>query len=262
MLHLCSTMIYSCFVLSLVHVFSQRCWNLVGTGPRLTLVSCFPVVHHDVVWWWRCSPTSLRRILIEEEIGLIILWTHADDISSCYLPVWQAQLWAPSPWFWFLCSSFAVGGLASEGLSLPSLKSDVHSTCWFFKQLCPLKKEEGKKKKKKDKLLTLSLQRNWGRGKGVGGYGAWANRLCFSVSLFLSLSHYLSLSLLIYFFNSFIIRLTEPRHNDLSDFAWHVVEREPDQNDQKSSVASHLKDPSFLQPAPSRLCSSIQLRLC
>lgn len=170
----------------------ESVWNRAG----LTFASCFPVVRHDVVWWWRCSPNSLRGILIEEEIGLIILWTHADDISSCYLPVWQAQLWAPSPWFWFLCSSFAVGGLASEGLRLPSPKSDVHSTCWFFKQLCPLKK----KKEKKDTPLTLSSQRNWRWGKGVGGYGARAIRLCFSVSLFLSLPHYLSLSFLIYFF--------------------------------------------------------------
>lgn len=153
-------------------------WNRAG----LTFVSRFSVVHRDVVWWWRCSPNSLRGILIEEEIGLIVLWTHADDISSCYLPVWQAQLWAPSPWFWFLCSSFAVGGLASEGLHLPSLKSDVHSTCWFFKQLCPLKKTE----ENKDTPLTLSSQRNWRWGKGLGGLWSPSYQtlfLCLSLSL-------------------------------------------------------------------------------
>lgn len=171
-------LIYSSFVFFLVHVLSPRLWNRAG----LTFVSRFPVVHRDVVWWWRCSPNSPRGILIEEEIGLIVLWTHADDISSCYLPVWQAQLWAPSPWFWFLCSSFAVGGLASEGLRLPSLKSDVHSTCWFFKQLCPLKKTE----EKKDTPLTLSSQRNWRQGKGLGGLWSPSYQtlfLCLSLSL-------------------------------------------------------------------------------
>lgn len=220
-----------CFLTGFLCKTGESVWNRAG----LTFASCFPVVRRDVVWWWRCSPNSLRGILIEEEIGLIILWTHADDISSCYLPVWQAQLWAPSPWFWFLCSSFAVGGLASGGLRLPSLKSDVHSTCWFFKQLCPLKKKEGKKGHAAHPQFTEELE----VGKGGGGYGARAIRLCFSVSLFLSLPHYLSLSLLIYFLNSYVIRLTEPKHNDLSDFAWHVVEREPDLS-LKASVTSHL----------------------
>lgn len=161
-------------------------WNRAG----LSLVSCFPVVHHAVVWWWRCSPTSLRGILIEEEIGLITLWTHADDISSCYLPVWQAQLWAPSPWFWFLCSSFAVGGLASEGLRSPSLKSDVHSTCWFFKQLCPLKKRRRKKKKKKGQATRPQFAEKLGAGKGGGG--VMEPELSDSVSLSLSFSHSLT----------------------------------------------------------------------
>lgn len=177
-----------CFLTGFLCKTGESVWNRAG----LTFASCFPVVRRDVVWWWRCSPNSLRGILIEEEIGLIILWTHADDISSCYLPVWQAQLWAPSPWFWFLCSSFAVGGLASGGLRLPSLKSDVHSTCWFFKQLCPLKKKE-----KKDTPLTLSSQRNWRWGKGVGGMEPERSD---SVSLSLSFSHSLTTYLCRYSF--------------------------------------------------------------
>lgn len=210
----------------------ESVWNRV----RLTFASCFPVVRHDVVWWWRCSPNSLRGILIEEEIGLIILWTHADDISSCYLPVWQAQLWAPSPWFWFLCSSFAVGGLASEGLRLPSLKSDVHSTCWFFKQLCPLKK----KKEKKRTHRSPSVHRGIGGGERDGG--VMEPERSDSVSLSLSFSHPLPTYLCRFsfiFLNSSVIQLTEPKHNDLSDFAWHVAEREPDLS-LKASVTSHL----------------------
>lgn len=213
----------SCFLLKMV----EFGWNRAG-------LPLFPVSHHDVVWWWRCSPTSL----IEEEIGLKILWTHADDISSCYLPVWQAQLWAPSPWFWFRCSSFAVGGLASEGLRLPSLKSDVHSTCWFFKQLCPLKKEE---ENKKGQAAHPQFAEELGAGKG--GWGVMEPELSDSVSLSLSFSHSLTTYLCrcsFIFSNSFIIQLTEPRLNDLSDFAWHVVEREPNQNDLKTSATSQL----------------------
>lgn len=172
-----------CFLTGFLCKTGESVWNRAG----LTFASCFPVVCHDVVWWWRCSPNSLRGILIEEEIGLIILWTHADDISSCYLPVWQAQLWAPSPWFWFLCSSFAVGGLASGGLRLPSLKSDVHSTCWFFKQLCPLKK-----KRKKRTRRSPSVHR--GLGGGERGWGVWSPS---DQTLFLCLSLSLTPSLLI-----------------------------------------------------------------
>lgn len=215
----------SCFLLKMV----EFGWNRAG-------LPSFPVSHHDVVWWWRCSPTSL----IEEEIGLKILWTHADDISSCYLPVWQAQLWAPSPWFWFRCSSFAVGGLASEGLRLPSLKSDVHSTCWFFKQLCPLKKEEEEEKKRTSRSLSV-CRGIGGRERGWGGLWSPSYQtlfLCLSLSLTPSLL--ISVDAHLFFLNSFIIQLTEPRLNDLSDFAWHVVEREPDQNDLKTSATSQL----------------------
>lgn len=183
---------------------------------------------------------------------MLILWKQTTTTTKinqnmlmalflCYFPVLQALLWAPSPRFWFLCSSFALGGLASKGLRLPSLKSDVHSTCWFFKQLCPQKNQ--------DKPLTLSSRRNWGQGRGGGGYGARAIRLYFAVPpfLFLSLPHYyLSISVLslISFFNFPVICLIEPKHNDLSEclthFAWHVVEREPAQNNLslKASVAS------------------------
>lgn len=107
----------------------------------------------------------------------------------CYFPVPQALLWAPTPRFWFLCSSFTLGGLATKGLRLPSLKSDVHSTCWFFKQLCPQKNQ--------DKPLTHSSRRNWGQGRGGGGWGYWAQAirlfLCLSFSFSHSLAVYLSL---------------------------------------------------------------------
>lgn len=160
----------------------------------------------------------------------------------CRLPVLQALLWAPSPRFWFLCSSFALGGLAMKGLRLPSLKSDVHSTCWFFKQLCPQKNQ--------DKPLTLSSRRNWGQGRGGGGYWARAIRLYFSVSLSLSLSPWLLIylcllpSVFFFLFNFLIICLIEPNHSNLPEclthFAWHVVEREPGQNNlnPKASVPS------------------------
>ena len=144
----------------------------------------------DVLRFYRCF----------HELSVTVAIRKLMPRFSC-LPVLQALLWAPSPRFWFLCSSFALGGLATKGLRLPSLKSDVHSTCWFFKQLCPQKNQ--------DKPLTLSSRRNWGQGRGVGGggYGARAIRLCFSVSLFLflSLPHYLSISVFsqVFFFFSF-----------------------------------------------------------
>lgn len=167
-------------------------------------------------------------------------------LSLCYFPVLQALLWAPSPRFWFLCSSFALGGLASKGLRLPSLKSDVHSTCWFFKQLCP-------QKKIRTSRSPSVLGGIGGREGGWAGYGARAIRLCFSVSLFLFLSllHYLPISVFsqvfffsFLFFNFPVICLIEPKHDDLSEclthFAWHVVEREPGQNilSLKASVTS------------------------
>lgn len=58
--------------IQLLHVFPSKMvesgWNRAG----LTLVSCSPVVRYDLVWWRRCGPSSLRGVLIEEEIGLII----------------------------------------------------------------------------------------------------------------------------------------------------------------------------------------------
>lgn len=85
----------------------------------------------------------------------------------------------PSPW----------GGLALKGLHLPNLKSDVHSTCWFFKQLCPQKIRTSHS----SSVLGGIGGREWGWDGWVGGYGARAIRLCFSVFLFLSLPHHLTI---------------------------------------------------------------------
>lgn len=153
----------------------------------------------------------------------------------CYFLVLQALLWAPSPRFWFLCSSFALGGLATKGLCLPSLKSDVHSTCWFFKQLCPQKIRTSRS--------PSALRGIGGRERGGGRYLARAIRFYFSVSLLLSLPNYLSISVFSQVFFS-IICLIEPNHSSLpvclKHFAWHVVEREPGQNNLslKASVTS------------------------
>ena len=186
----------------------------------------------DVLRFYRCF----------HELSVTVAIRKLMPRFSC-LPVLQALLWAPSPRFWFLCSSFALGGLATKGLRLPSLKSDVHSTCWFFKQLCPQKNQ--------DKPLTLSSRRNWGQGRGVG---VMEPELSDSVSLSLSFSFshslttYLSLSspkcFFFFLFNFSIICLIEPKHSDLPEclthFAWHVVEREPGQNNLslKASVTS------------------------
>lgn len=139
--------------------------------------------------------------------------------------VLQALPWAPSPRFWFLCSSFALGGLAMKGLRLPSLKSDVHSTCWFSKQLCPPKNQ--------DKPLTLGSRRNRGalkRGWEVLSLSYQTLFLC----LFILLPPYWYISVF------FSICLIEANHSNLSEcltlFAWHVVEREPRQKSLKASV--------------------------
>lgn len=87
----------------------------------------------------------------------------------------------PLPW----------GGRASEGLRFPSLKSDVHSTCWFFKQLYPLK---NKKKRKKKKVKAAHSQFAEELGAGKGGGGLWSS--CYQ-TLFLCLSLSLTPSLLI-----------------------------------------------------------------
>lgn len=88
-----------------------------------------------------------------------------------------------------------MGGLASEGLRLPSLKSDVHSTCWFFKQLCPLKKEEGKKKKGQAAHPKFAEE----LGAGKGGGGVMEPELTDSVSLSLTLSLLISVVARLFF---------------------------------------------------------------
>lgn len=178
----------------------------------------------------------------------LMKWFLGNKKNTCWwrsfsvLLVFQALLWAPSPRFWFLCSSFALGGLATKGLRLPSLKSDVHSTCWFFKQLCPQKIRTSRS--------PSALGGIGGRERGVGG--GMEPELSDSISLSLSFSYshslttYLSLSSpkCFFFFNFPIICLIEPNHSDLPEclthFAWHVVEREPGQNNLslKASVTS------------------------
>lgn len=134
--------------------------------------------------------------------------TQTDGNFLLFSPVLQALLWAPSPRFWFLCSSFALGGLATKGLRLPSLKSDVHSTCWFFKQLCPQKIRTSR---------SPSALGGIGDREGGGGrYWARAIRFYFSVSLFLSLPNDLSITVfsqVFFFFFPFPnICLIEPNH--------------------------------------------------
>lgn len=87
----------------------------------------------------------------------------------------------------YACPAWRVMSIAPAGSS----SNSVH-----------LKKK--KKKKKKGQAAHSQFAEELGAGKGGGGgYGARAIRLCFSVSLFLSLPHYLSLSMLIYFFKFF-----------------------------------------------------------
>lgn len=175
--------------------------------------------------------------------------------SPCF-PVLQALLWAPSPRFWFLCSSFALGGLAMKGLRLPGLKSDVHSTCWFSKQLCPQKKNQ-------DKPLTLSSRRNkkGGRG-GKCGWGGVEPELSDSISLSLSfsLTTYLSLSYPKHIIFSFspCFCLIEPNHSNI--YESHSLcmtcggEGAQSKQSESSSIchfsrmySSHVSDPRLLQ---------------
>lgn len=140
-----------------------------------------------------CQRGSLIGKEIEKSAGLMKWFLGPKKTThwwqfSCYFPVFQALLWAPSPRFWFLCSSFALGGLATKGLRLPSLKSDVHSTCWFFKQLCPQKIR-----------TSRSPSALGGIGGREGGWGVWSPSyqtlfLCLSFSFSHSLTTYLSLS--------------------------------------------------------------------
>lgn len=169
-------------------------------------------------------------------------------------PVLQALLWAPSQRFWFLCSSFALGGLATKGLRLPGLKNDVHSTCWFFKQLCPQKIRTSRSP---SALWGIGgRERRWG---GVWSPSYQTLFLCLSLSLTLTPSLLIYLCLLpsvffLFLFFLHIICLIEPNHSDLPEclthFAWHVVEREPGQNNLslKASVTS---------PRCARCCSPI-----
>lgn len=88
--------------------------------------------------------------------------THADDTVSALFSCFAGTALSALPQVLISMLFLCLGGPCIEkGLRLPSLKSDVHSTCWFFKQLCPQKNQ--------DKPLTLSFRRNWGQGRGVGG---------------------------------------------------------------------------------------------
>lgn len=120
----------------------------------------------------------------------------------CRLPVLQALLWAPSPRFWFLCSSFALGGLQWRAYACPA---------WRVMSIAPAGSSSNSvHKKNQDKPLTLSSRRNWGQGRGGGGYWARAIRLYFSVSLSLSLSPWLLIYLCLlpsvfFFFSIFLL---------------------------------------------------------
>lgn len=135
--------------------------------------------------------------------------------------------WGALQWRAYACPAWRVMSIAPAGSS----SNSVH-------------------KKNQDKPLTLSSRRNWGQGRGGGGYWARAIRLYFSVSLSLSLSPWLLIylcllpSVFFFLFNFLIICLIEPNHSNLPEclthFAWHVVEREPGQNNlnPKASVTS------------------------
>lgn len=128
-----------------------------------------------------------------------------------------------------------------RGLRLPSLESDVHSTCWFFKQLCP------QKFRKSGQAARPSVfGRHWGGCQGMG-VGAWCvepelvDSVSLSLSLFLSLPSRLtdlcllpSSSLFVLLFllfsllpffppNSPVICLIEPKCDDLSEFVSHTL---------------------------------------
>lgn len=87
MLRLCSTLIYSALVFLLAACFLSKKVESGWKRAGLTLVSCFPVLHYEVRWWWRCSPTSLRGILIEQgnwtDNSLNSCWWHVFLLSSC-----------------------------------------------------------------------------------------------------------------------------------------------------------------------------------
>lgn len=135
--------------------------------------------------------------------------------------------WGALQWRAYACPAWRVMSIAPAGSS----SNSVH-------------------KKNQDKPLTLSSRRNWGQGRGGGGYWARAIGLYFSVSLSLSLSPWLLIylcllpSVFFFLFNFLIICLIEPNHSNLPEclthFAWHVVEREPGQNNlnPKASVPS------------------------
>lgn len=132
----------------------------------------------------------------------------ADCLFSVSFLFLQALLWAPSPRFWFLCSSLALGGLATKGLRLPSLKSDVHSTCWFSKQLCPHKKIKWKIRTSRSPSATGGEKNMRRQGENVGGGVLSLSYQTISLSLSFSLTAYLSLSYpkcLIFIFFWFIL---------------------------------------------------------
>lgn len=134
--------------------------------------------------------------------------------------------WGALQWRAYACPAWRVMSIAPAGSS----SNSVH-------------------KKNQDKPLTLSSRRNWGQGRGVGGIEPELSD-SISLSLFLSLSlpDYLSISVFsqvfFFLFNFLIICLIEPNHSNLPEclthFAWHVVEREPGQNNlnPKASVPS------------------------
>lgn len=129
---------------------------------------------------------------------MMVLWTHADDIVFVSLIFLFGRHCfehpphiTPHPGSDFYALPLPWGGLASKGLRLPSLKSDVHSTCWFFKQICPHTTTTTKTIRTSHSPAILG----WigGRKGRVGGLWSPSYQTLF-LCLFLSHHCYLSLS--------------------------------------------------------------------
>lgn len=121
----------------------------------------------------REAPPGASTTGEEIEMSAGITMAHADrPLSVLFLPVFADTAWSALP----QVSDFYALPLprgeprVERGLRLPSLKSDVHSTCWFFKQLCP------QKFRKSGQAARPSVfGRHWGGARGWGwARGVWS----------------------------------------------------------------------------------------
>lgn len=139
---------------SLIAKSRTKCCGCVPEQEIHSVLFCFfTFPAKDIKSGWKISfMTVFLSLHMNTEILLVFLFENnlkfLQDFKTQIPMLIDVFLFSrhcferPPPGSDFYALPLPWGALRQRGLSLPSLKSDVHSTCWFFKQLCPQKKKK------------------------------------------------------------------------------------------------------------------------